>query len=55
MSESLEDLNPVGELKKLSDIAVDMQLDKQIRKQAISQPCLANADCRLGYWLECGI
>ncbi len=37
MSESLEDLNPIGELKKLSDIAVDMQLDKKMRKQAITQ------------------
>ncbi|MGD9143831.1 MAG: hypothetical protein PVG61_08290 [Dehalococcoidia bacterium] len=37
MSESLEDLNPVGELKKLSDIATDMQLDKKMRNQAISQ------------------
>ena len=37
MSESLEDLNPVGELKKLADIAVDMQLDKKMRSQAINQ------------------
>jgi len=37
MSESLEDLNPVGELKKLSDIATDMQLDKKMRNQAITQ------------------
>ena len=37
MSESLDDLNPTGELKKLSDIAVDMQLDKKMRRQAINQ------------------
>lgn len=37
MSENLEDLNPVGELKKLADIAVDMQLDKKMRSQAINQ------------------
>ena len=37
MSESLDDLNPVGELKKLADIAVDMQLDKKMRSQAINQ------------------
>ena len=37
MSENLEDLNPDGELKKLSDLATDMQMDKKIRSQAISQ------------------
>jgi hypothetical protein len=37
MSESLDDLNPTGELKKLADIAVDMQLDKKMRRQAINQ------------------
>ena len=37
MSESLDDLNPVGELKTLSDIARNMQLDKKIRNQAIDQ------------------
>jgi hypothetical protein len=28
--------NPTGELKKLADIATDMQLDKKIRAQAIN-------------------
>ena len=32
-----DELNLTGELKKLADIATDMQLDKKMRAQAINQ------------------